>query len=125
MLESDRLWMFNPDDKNLVNSRKRYASKFDWVFEWDDGPDTVSFEKKGNMEFNGAAEYNPSRSGDRELIATVAEYSATKECREPEIMILEVGSADEEDGGHILFLVGNALAANELQVYSKGQSSVA
>lgn len=71
-------------------------------------------------EMDGICTEDPKPSGqDFELLATIAEYSASSKCDNPERMILEIGSAENEEGGLIVLLEGRNIAPSEVTVYNK------
>lgn len=113
----DHDFVFEAFESGTPYTKLMYAQEFDWTFNWDDiGEQTVNFAKKGGLEFAGRAFYNPPRFEGESLLATIAEYQATEDCREPEIAIIEIGKHDNELGGFILFMVGNPINVEEVNV---------
>ena len=109
---------YKPHSHNNLLGLK-YTSQINWTFDYGNGPEEVVFNQKGNMELTGDASYSPARNRNDQYVATISEYLAEKETPEPEIMIIEVGSAVNKKGGSILLLVGNPINEFEISIVRK------
>lgn len=120
-IDAQNVFMFSNYKPNAHNNLLglKYTNQINWTFDYGNGPEEVVFNQKGNMELTGKAKYTPARFSDQTLIATISEYLAVTNTPEPEIMIIEVGSATSKNGGAILLLVGNSINEFEISIVRK------
>jgi len=121
MFEQQTIWMFcEPDDvDDFEYGELEFAKHIGWDFPGDEEGDDnihVDYNIKGAGEMQGKVRHFPSRSGDRDLIATVAEYDTSDETTCPEMLMLEIGHHDCDEGGLIQMMFGNEIRTLEVDV---------
>jgi hypothetical protein len=52
-------------------------------------------------------------------LATVVEYSTTDKTDNPEMLILELGGEDGQQGGYIMMMLGCSVNAADVRVFKK------
>lgn len=116
--ERGEYWLFappeNPDDF-LFNSLI-YTGQMKKILE---GRQVV-FSQKSQRELEGEYTEKPPRRGiDFPLLATLVEYQANQEVEYSEVMVLEVGPADDVEGGLITLLLGRTIFPHEVQIFHR------
>lgn len=122
MIDQDNLFLFqlpeDPDD--FTCEELEYAKHIGWDFADGEASDAegeihVDYNVKiGEMQ--GDVSYDPYESGQGELLATVVEFDTGDETTCPELLILEIGHPDNEEGGLIRLLFGNNIKPTEVDV---------
>ena len=110
-------WIFqpplNPDEFRLNDLL--YTKDFEW--------DGVKYRKHG-ADLTGEAFERPQLSGPQQL-ATIAEYivdewitleNSKVKAKNPEAILLEIGPADDKNGGLIWLLIGNMLELSDVKI---------
>ncbi|GEM_PF-4580071 len=75
------------------------------------------FNLKAPGELTGPCRQNPPVSGLDTMIATVAEYCTEADTMNPEVLLLEVGNPDNEDGGLIKAYIGVAVDLRNVEAF--------
>jgi len=100
-----------PEDlDNIVLGDLRYAEN---IYIPDDQGNEAAYAKKEPGEFYGEIVEEPWSIVSEPTFATLTEYRAP-DTRSPEMLLLEIG--DHEDGGLIIYMEGNALGLQEVDV---------
>jgi hypothetical protein len=124
MLDTENFWVFekpdNPDDFSYLELK--YT---DTVTRKIEGGE-ITYTQKSQGEMDGECAMNPEIPGSVALLATISEYQADIDAggRTPtgannELMFLEAGSPDLDEGGLIQLLEGRTLQLTDVDVLSK------
>lgn len=120
MVERENLWLFQePEDEEFEYGDLQYAQHVGWDFPGDnegDDPIHVDYNVKGGGEMQGKVSFDPRRQGQQSFIATIVEYDTSDETTCPEMLFIEVGDADLEEGGLIRMMFGNCIRPTEAEV---------
>lgn len=76
----------------------------------------LNYSQKAQKEMSGSWTENPPRDGMSNMLATIVEYCTDVECENPEMMILEVGSKFNVNGGEVALYLGTRINESEIQV---------
>lgn len=124
MIQQDNMFLFqkpeDPDDFEYDDLA--YAKHIGWDFsaaeasDDEDGDDIhVDYNVKIG-ELQGDVSYDPHQLGETELLATVVEFDTSDETTCPELLILEIGHPENDEGGLIRLLFGNRIKPTEVEV---------
>ena len=130
MVANETLWVFQePDDEEYEYGDLKYAQHVGWDFPGDEDGDPdgeivthqncdihVDYNIKGGGEMQGKVTFDPRCSGQEDYIATIVEYDTSDETTCPEMMFIEVGDADIDEGGLIRLMFGNSIRPTEAEV---------
>jgi len=107
------LWLFEPpqDENNFEPADLHYTAE---ISQKTDAAELVYVRKEQGERHADYVE-TPNRSGARDLVATIVEYSTADQTDNPELMILEIGSASRRTG-EVNFYVGCAIDPAEVDV---------
>jgi hypothetical protein len=84
------------------------------------GPATkTSYQQKPFGELYARCSEQPKPPESDEYLATVVEYSATDKTDNPEMLILELGGEDGQQGGYIMMMLGCSVNAADVRVFKK------
>jgi hypothetical protein len=61
----------------------------------------------------------PQEAGLEDYLADIVEYSTADETDNPELLILELGGEDSQEGGYIMMMLGCGVSASDLRVFKK------
>jgi len=125
MMDQENMFLFQePEDEEFDYMDLAYAKHIGWDFPGDEeGDDDIHVDynvKVGEMQ--GDVSYDPPESGvsvmaDRTLsLATVVEFDTSDETTCPEMLLLEIGHPDLEEGGLIRMFFGNDIKPTEVDV---------
>jgi hypothetical protein len=77
----------------------------------------VIYSQKPQGEMNAGVTVKPEQSGLPEnMLATIVEYGAVKDCPYQELLLLERGDAENPDGGLINLFLGSPIRTNEFSI---------
>ena len=107
------LWLFEPpaNENDFDPADLAYTAE---VVQKNDAGEVV-YVRKDQGERHADYTETPNLSGARDLVATIVEYSTADATDNPELMILEVGSANRRTGEVTMYL-GCPIAASEIDV---------
>ena len=107
------LWLFEPpeNENDFDPADLQYTAE---VVQKTDTAELV-YVRKDQGERHADYVETPNRSGARDLVATIVEYSTSDATDNPELMILEIGSAARRTGEVNLYL-GCAIDPSEIDV---------
>ena len=80
------------------------------------GGNKVTYLRKPQGELNGLVTEIPARSGMKDLLATVVEYSTNDKTDNPELLVLEIGNKFNNNGGEIAMYLGTTIQEAEIAV---------
>jgi len=84
------------------------------------GPATkTSYQQKAFGELYARCSEQPKPPESDEYLATVVEYSTTDKTDNPEMLILELGGEDGQQGGYIMMMLGCSVNAADVRVFKK------
>lgn len=122
MIEQGNMSLFQkPEDPdNFTCEELVYAKHIGWDFPADEekegDPDIhVDYNVKVG-ELQGDVSYDPYQDGQDELLATVVEFDTSDETTCPEMLVLEIGHPDNDEGGLIRMFFGNSIRPTEVDV---------
>lgn len=118
MIEQETLFMFQKPDDDYSCEELRYAKHIGWDFPGDEDDDDdihVDYNVKVG-ELQGDVSYDPRESGQHELLATVVEFDTSDETTCPELLVLEIGHPENDEGGLIRLFFGNGIKPTEVDV---------
>lgn len=119
LVDNEDLWVFQePEEEDFEYEELKYALHVGWDFDGDeegDPPIHVDYNVKTG-EMQGRVTYDPHRSGQSEHVATIVEYDTSDETTCPEMLLLEIGNAENEQGGMIRMMFGNDIQPTEAEV---------
>ena len=76
----------------------------------------IRYVQKPQGELQGTCLEDPVPSGETApLVATIVEYVTDQECDNPELLVTEIGAADDE-GGSITLLEGGPVNLAEVDI---------
>lgn len=110
-------WLFvEPEDtENFDPLSLEYTDQFNYTLSDDDGTETeVTYEKKPFGAMQGMGFRNPPEG---RMLTTVVMYGTTTECHSPEVIVIEMGAPDNEEGGLIGVYLGETINPNEISVH--------
>lgn len=120
MIDQDNMFLFqkpeDPDD--FTCEELEYAKHIGWDFPGDEEGDPsihVDYNVKVG-ELQGDVSYDPCESGQSELLVTIVEFDTSDETTCPEMLVLEIGHPDNDDGGLIRMFFGNSIKPTEADV---------
>lgn len=121
IIEQDDLWLFQPPEDPefcLEHNELAYTKHIGWDFPGDEeGDDDIHVDYNVKIgELQGDISYDPPQSGQRELLATVVEFDTSDETTCPELLVLEIGHPENEEGGLIRLFFGNSIKPTEVDV---------
>jgi len=120
MIDTDRLWLFQePEDEDFECCDLQYAQHVGWDFPGDEEGDDdvhVDYNIKGGGELQGRITFDPPQDNQRDLIATVVEFDTSDDTTCPEMLFIEIGKADLDDGGLIRMMFGNSVRPEEVDI---------
>lgn len=113
VIQRGDLWLFEPpaDENNFDPADLQYTAEI--TQKTDDGE--LVYVRKEQGERHADYVETPNRSGARDLMATIVEYSTADKTENPEVMILEIGSAARRTG-EVNFYLGCAIDPAEIDV---------
>lgn len=118
LIDNDQMWAFqepdDPDDFEL--SELQYTKHVGWDFVDGDDEIHVDYNIKGQGEMQGKVQIDPPKSGQSELVATIVEYESGDDTTSPEMLMLEIGSYEIDEGGLIRMFFGNSIRTTEVDV---------
>lgn len=113
MIAAENFWLYeepkNPE--NFTYNELRYSAEITRKV----GDKAVVYTRKDPGEIDAECTENPALSGVGDLLATICEYLA-EGVDNPELLILEVGSADCEEGGLITMFSGRNVGIGDVDV---------
>ncbi len=120
MIEQENMFLFQkPEDvDDFTCGELEYAKHIGWDFPGDEEGDDdihVDYNVKAG-ELQGDISYDPYQSGQNELLATVVEFDTSDETTCPEMLVLEIGHPEDEEGGFIRLFFGNSIKPTEADV---------
>jgi len=129
------LRVYYPSPDIAAGSRKKYiADGNDWLFQAPEDPDnykpenllltaeivqttdgeTITYVKKDDT-YQAEVTESPAKSGSEQVKrALVTEYGATTQTQNPELMVLEVGSKNDESKSFITIYIGVNIRSSEV-----------
>ena len=115
LLDRDCRWMFcppaNPDKFEIGEL------KFTGVIPHSDQNGEIEYCQTAAKELTGRYIENPHRSGMSHMLGTISQYTTDDPSVMPSrLMLLEIGSEANADGGEITFLSGYQIRENEISV---------
>ena len=118
LIDREMSWLFqepeDPDDFRF--NELTYAKEIIQDVEVDGEGMEVHFRIKLQGEQHGACTHEPQQSWPQVMMATVVEYATEQACANPELLLLELGGEEGEDGGVITLLLGCGLRLSEVDV---------
>ena len=122
MLETENYWVFekpdNPDDFSYLELKytDTVARKIEGV--------EITYTRKSQGEMDGECSITPEIPGSEALLATLSEYKLDADAggrthENNELMLLEIGSPDIDEGGLIQLLEGRTLQLTDVDVLPK------
>jgi len=122
LVENEELWMFQEpetdEDGEYELEDLQYAKHVGWDFPGDEeGDDDIHVDYNVKVgELQASVAYDPYESGERELLATVVEFDTSDETTCPEMLLLEIGHPENDEGGLIRMFFGNSIKPTEADV---------
>ncbi|MHA2279569.1 MAG: hypothetical protein ACXAC5_01570 [Promethearchaeota archaeon] len=120
MIENETLWLFCPPDdpEDFTCEELQYAKHIGWDFPGDeDGDPDIHVDYNVKLgELQGRVAYDPYQSEQSEHVATVVEFDTSDETTCPEMLLLEIGHAENDEGGLIRMMFGNNIRPTEVEV---------
>ena len=106
----------DPDD--FTCDDLEYAKHIGWDFPGDEeGDDDIHVDYNVKVgELQASVAYDPYESGEKELLATVVEFDTGDETTCPEMLVLEIGHPENDEGGLIRLFFGNSIKPTEADV---------
>ncbi len=122
IVERGDTWIFqepdNPDD--FEYDELEFVSEIIWNVDVEEEGEVVereiTYRIKGQGVLYGSSTHDPTQAGLVRIMAAVVEYTADKDCANPELMLLELGGEHGEEGGLISMLVGCRINKTEVDV---------
>jgi len=111
-IDAGNFWMFKDPNKPDF---KLGELEFNGDVYYDANGTKLIYNIKPQGSLNGTVVEHPKRTGITDLLATVVEYNTTQPTESPEILVLELGSRYNADGGLITYYFGSSLNSNEIQ----------
>ncbi|MDO8571162.1 MAG: hypothetical protein Q7R79_00595 [bacterium] len=122
-------WLFLPpvdsvdlqDRRNLQDfppNQWRYTGDIQAPITDKSGTRTVTFLKKDPGELGGECSFDPPDQGleGKQLFGTAVEYRTEEQTLNPELLILEIGLPESEEGGLIKIYLGAPVRLSEIEV---------
>ncbi len=118
LIDREMSWLFqepeNPDDFRW--NELAYTEEIIQALEVEGEEKEVIFRIKPQGEQHGACTHEPRQSWPQVMMATVVEYSTAAACENPELLLLELGGEEGEEGGVITLLLGCDVRLSEVDV---------
>ena len=113
LLDRGDFWLFEPplDENHYVPADLKYTAEINVSTETSE----VIYVRKAQGERQADYTERPAASGMTEMLATLVEYSTSDATENPELLILEVGTAGRKTGEVLLFL-GCAVRESEIDI---------
>jgi hypothetical protein len=119
-IEGGNDWLFEPPTKEpWSHNDLKFIDQIDYDT---DDQGNVTFRQKPFGAMYGTHTVLPPESGmsGKKMIASVVEYRAVTKCSNPELLMLEVGSADASHGGNITMWMGANADLGQIDVLPSG-----
>jgi len=118
LIDREMSWLFQePEDPDGFRCNElAYAEEIIQDIEVDGEEKEIRFRIKPQGELHGACTHLPQQSWPQVMMATVVEYATQQACENPELLLLELGGEEGEDGGVITLLLGCGLRLSEVDV---------
>lgn len=112
-LNQGHYWLFQQPSGDWVPADLEYTAGLSFTEE--DGRE-VAYELSQGPYHGEAQIISPADDGSTAIFASVAEYTATADSRNPLVRIMEFGGTDNPDGGLLHVFVGARLSKFDLSV---------
>ena len=111
----DEKWIFQPPE-NKEDDWQPNDLPFTETIDWEG----VEYCKKDQGDLCGIPVEKPQPEGDLpEQLATVAEYISPEDTPEPEGLLLEIGAADDDNGGVIKLMLGYTVTHADVDILAR------
>lgn len=118
LIENEVFWLFDEplDPESFKCNELSYAREITQDLDEEQGKREIRFRIKGQGELHGACTHEPRGSWPETMMATIVEYAAEEESPNSELMILELGGEEGDEGGLITLLLGCEIRQGEVEV---------
>ena len=118
LIDREMSWLFQePEDPdNFRCNELAYAEEIIQGLEVEGEEKEIRFRIKPQGEQHGACTHEPRQSWPQVMMATVVEYATEEACANPELLLLELGGEESEEGGVITLLLGCDVRFSEVDV---------
>ncbi len=117
MIAHEMYWLFEDPGPNWNSNYQdlRYIN----IINIDQAATKTSYQQKPFGELYAKCRELPKPPESDEYLATVVEYSSTDKTDNPEMLILELGGEEGQQGGYIMMMLGCSVNASDLRVFKK------
>jgi hypothetical protein len=123
MIAREMYWLFEdpgPDWQEAYNDLK-----YSGIINIDTDPGgqgqatKTTYQQKPFGEMHSRCSELPKQPASDEYLATLVEYSSADGTDNPELLILELGGEEAQEGGYIMMMLGCAASTADLRVFKK------
>lgn len=119
MIRNERYWLFQaPESENFNYNELLYTYSMNHAMEVEGQETEFEYDQKGQGEIYGECTTVPPEVGlPQKMMAVVVEYQSTVDNANPEIMVVEIGGENADEGGLISMMIGANIRPSEIDVY--------